>query len=507
MVTRILLLGLVVLVAMSMTTHAAILNTDGDFSAQTLGTDVTAPWGPTGGGMLVDASAQSPNTNVYADNGKGVIMPASDSYIVDLFSPQTAATAPMLYYSVDFRMNEAGAIQRFELGRDAGASDAVTFFANDTNFYITNGGSTGGWDYASLDLVTTELSLGTWYNVQLAVDLNARTYTGRISTPTASIGIATKSLIDAWDGTINCVFTDGTGPGSGVYDVDNFAVSTTPLTTIGPDPVFPPIFQTINLDFDGTRNDDIDPLTYQPTSGEVYNSILFDSRNDPDNDDNLSVSVSNLLDKEGNATTVGFSVSPVGGDQAPDYTDPLDVTSPEALLNDYLFIHSAGNSSDAPFTISGLGDAETINITLAPTSYNLQEVVIEGSSLVGDTFYDVPVVDGVASGVIGNGTGVVVVLKGMTISIPVLDELIPGDANEDGAVDVTDLGILATNYGAASGKTWGEGDFNDDGAVNVTDLGVLATYYGTGTAAAAVPEPSVLALLIAGLAILVWCKR
>ena len=75
-------------------------------------------------------------------------------------------------------------------------------------------------------------------------------------------------------------------------------------------------------------------------------------------------------------------------------------------------------------------------------------------------------------------------------------DVTPGDANEDGSVDVSDLGILATNYGTTTGMGWGQGDFNEDGAVDVSDLGVLATNYGTSTAAtSAVPEPSVLMLL------------
>jgi hypothetical protein len=57
----------------------------------------------------------------------------------------------------------------------------------------------------------------------------------------------------------------------------------------------------------------------------------------------------------------------------------------------------------------------------------------------------------------------------------------PGDANSDGMVDVGDLGILAANYGLASGAAWAQGDFNGDGAVDVGDLGILAANYGTGT--------------------------
>jgi hypothetical protein len=59
-----------------------------------------------------------------------------------------------------------------------------------------------------------------------------------------------------------------------------------------------------------------------------------------------------------------------------------------------------------------------------------------------------------------------------------------GDANDDGVVDVGDLGILAANYGMSSGATWDMGDFNGDGAVDVGDLGILAANYGTSTSGA-----------------------
>ncbi|NLE28784.1 MAG: hypothetical protein GX629_03830, partial [Phycisphaerae bacterium] len=56
---------------------------------------------------------------------------------------------------------------------------------------------------------------------------------------------------------------------------------------------------------------------------------------------------------------------------------------------------------------------------------------------------------------------------------------VPGDANEDGKVDVGDLGILAANYGMSEGATWQQGDFNEDGKVDVGDLGILAANYGS----------------------------
>src|SRR5206468_302387 len=101
-----------------------------------------------------------------------------------------------------------------------------------------------------------------------------------------------------------------------------------------------------------------------------------------------------------------------------------------------------------------------------------------------------------------------------------------GDTNLDGAVDVTDLGNLASNYGASSGALWVQGDTNYDNAVDVTDLGNLASNYGgnlgggasAGPAAmvasslasvggSAVPEPTSLGLVGVGAAALLARRR
>jgi hypothetical protein len=91
------------------------------------------------------------------------------------------------------------------------------------------------------------------------------------------------------------------------------------------------------------------------------------------------------------------------------------------------------------------------------------------------------------------------------------DGLLGGDANRDGAVNVTDLGILATNWQSTSGG-WGEGNFSgtqNDTDVNVTDLGILATNWqgsATAPAIAAVPEPTTVVLgLLSSVAL--FCRR
>jgi uncharacterized delta-60 repeat protein len=49
-----------------------------------------------------------------------------------------------------------------------------------------------------------------------------------------------------------------------------------------------------------------------------------------------------------------------------------------------------------------------------------------------------------------------------------------GDANHDRVVDVSDLGVLASNW-QDSDLVFSEGDFSYDGVVDVSDLGILAT--------------------------------
>ncbi|MFI5240411.1 MAG: dockerin type I domain-containing protein [Candidatus Saccharimonadia bacterium] len=66
---------------------------------------------------------------------------------------------------------------------------------------------------------------------------------------------------------------------------------------------------------------------------------------------------------------------------------------------------------------------------------------------------------------------------------------IAGDANGDGVVNITDLSILASNWGA-TGATWAQGDFNGDGVVNILDLSILATNWGSVTSSGVGPYPT-----------------
>jgi thiol-disulfide isomerase/thioredoxin len=78
-----------------------------------------------------------------------------------------------------------------------------------------------------------------------------------------------------------------------------------------------------------------------------------------------------------------------------------------------------------------------------------------------------------------------------------------GDANLDGTVNLIDLSYVLANFDK-TGMTWAKGDFTGDGMVNMADLSKLLTNFDrtSGSSAAgisAVPEPSSVALLTAGL--------
>jgi hypothetical protein len=81
-----------------------------------------------------------------------------------------------------------------------------------------------------------------------------------------------------------------------------------------------------------------------------------------------------------------------------------------------------------------------------------------------------------------------------------------GDADVDGAVDLSDFNALAAHFGSAD-AFWSDGDFNYDGRVDLIDFNRLAANFGLSAAGphvtpqdwarlgAAVPEPASFALL------------
>jgi probable HAF family extracellular repeat protein len=97
--------------------------------------------------------------------------------------------------------------------------------------------------------------------------------------------------------------------------------------------------------------------------------------------------------------------------------------------------------------------------------------------------------------IVGSGT-----IGGQTDGF-LLTPALPGDANLDGKVDINDLTVVLAHYGE-TGTTWTQGEFTGDGTVDINDLTIVLAHYGNSSsssapAAAAVPEPSTISLVLA----------
>jgi fibronectin-binding autotransporter adhesin len=104
-------------------------------------------------------------------------------------------------------------------------------------------------------------------------------------------------------------------------------------------------------------------------------------------------------------------------------------------------------------------------------------------------------------------------LDNLTNAVTVKNTLF-GDADFNGTVNGADLNAVLSNYNAvvtAGRSGWQSGDFDYNGTVNGADLNiVLSNYNQSLSIGAAVPEPSALALIAAGLAGVLahaWKKR
>jgi len=57
-------------------------------------------------------------------------------------------------------------------------------------------------------------------------------------------------------------------------------------------------------------------------------------------------------------------------------------------------------------------------------------------------------------------------------------DVLPGDANGDGRVDLADFGILRSNFGSLFAGGPAAGDFDGDGDVDLADFGLLRARFG-----------------------------
>ncbi len=206
-----------------------LTDNDGDLELQTVGAPPARPWNPgPKSAVKVSLSSQSPFRNIFPAGRLGLHMPNREAY--DGFgltlSNVKADENRRLFVNFEFRCANMAAggdgAWRYYLGHGPGRSAAVELFFNGKEFFRRSGDEIKS---------VCGLVIGSWYQVQLALDLKAKTYRGVIASSAAKTTFDGQ-LATHWDGTIDYSFIDSYGHVNGArpsLDADNFAIRDVPL--------------------------------------------------------------------------------------------------------------------------------------------------------------------------------------------------------------------------------------------------------------------------------------
>ncbi|MFN0128276.1 MAG: DUF1549 and DUF1553 domain-containing protein [Verrucomicrobiales bacterium] len=211
-----------------------LVGMDGDFELQDDSRPPVIPWGPgPQSTVTINESSQSPFANHFPPGRLGVRLPNSAAYNgfgQTLPQSGSADKIPKLFASFDFRCTsvEAGGdgSWRYYLGHGPGNSAAVELFINGSQCYRRSGDARDP---------VAPLQVGTWYQVQIVLDLQAKSYIGTIAS-TAGTTEFSGACAAGWDGVIDNTFIDSYGhlPGAKpALDADNFVLSDAPLAAFG----------------------------------------------------------------------------------------------------------------------------------------------------------------------------------------------------------------------------------------------------------------------------------
>lgn len=211
----------------------SLMGIDGDVELQAADVPLATPWEPGPNSVVsVSTNSQSPYQNLFSSGSQGIHMPNRSEY--DGFGQTLPNVKPdkdgRLFVSFDIRPahQDAGGngSWRYYIGHGPGSSAAVELFFNGTEFFRRSGDAREP---------VAPMSIGQWYQVQLMLDLNAKSYTGILSSNDRKVDFGGQ-LATGWDGTIDYTFIDSYGHIGGVrpaLDADNFVVSDTALRPLG----------------------------------------------------------------------------------------------------------------------------------------------------------------------------------------------------------------------------------------------------------------------------------
>ena len=216
----------------------ALAGMDGDLEGQTNGSPPSALWHPgPNSAVRISTASQSPFQNIRPQGTLGIHLPATadgayNGYGNRLPVKWTPQLAPKLNISFDFRCGDdarGNGTWRFHIGHTA-ATAAVQLEMNSTTLFRRSGDS---------HEQAAPLQPGQWHQVQLTLDLKARSYTGLLATTEKTTGFA-GTFASAWDGSIDYLFIDSGGHVHGAkpeLDTDNFQITTEALAPLEAAPV------------------------------------------------------------------------------------------------------------------------------------------------------------------------------------------------------------------------------------------------------------------------------
>jgi hypothetical protein len=183
-------------------------------------------------------------------------------------------------------------------------------------------------------------------------------------------------------------------------------------------------------------------------------------------------------------------------------------------INSYSGFQSINDSGEVVGCIANAANTEAQGVTSAPGGYDAaiwkNGTVTDLNTLYAGVLAGAGFVLDNATAIDDNGdiAGYGHDANGNVEQAFLLTALLPGDANEDGKVDINDLTIVLAHYGQ-SGASWSTGDFVGDGTVDINDLTIVLAHYGQSVGSPAVrlapvPEPAALLMLLATFPAAAW---
>jgi hypothetical protein len=215
---------------------AKLVGVEGDFDYQQENQPPSAPWNAGPNSVVkISSSAQSPYKNHYPDGAVGVFMPNRGEY--DGFGCSFPNMVPdakgALHVCFDFSpadvTNGGDGSWRYYIGQGPGVSAAVELFFNGKQFFRRSGDSRDA---------VTDLVPGEWYQVQLALDLNNKTFRGQLNGKDKQVAFE-GNFATNWNGAIDYTFIDSYGHIGGVrpaLKADNFVIRPEPVSPFNAEP-------------------------------------------------------------------------------------------------------------------------------------------------------------------------------------------------------------------------------------------------------------------------------